>query len=259
MQNLEHHSARAQEAVDNEEVVRVHNAGFVRLVRFSGGDASIVQAARVSYGTGTKTLREDEKLLAYLIKNHHWSPFEQVNLTFHVKLPIFVARQFVRHRTAKLNEVSARYSELPAEFYIPEEASQREAMVQLVFNGKGKQGVPMPAQDAKNKQGSANTVDVRADLLYKWLSVQEDAFKAYKAMLDAGVARELARACLPVSTYTEWYWQMDLRNLIHFLHLRCDAHAQKEARDYAEAIKRFTEFVAPYTMRAAFPPAEVHA
>lgn len=235
---LEHHSQRAQQAVDEGETVTVHNAGFVRLIGFYGGDASVVQAARVSYGDGTKTLREDVKLLGYLARNQHWSPFEQVNLTFHVKLPIFVARQFIRHRTAKLNEVSARYSELPAEFYRPEVSY-------------GVDMVMVRAQDTKNKQGSDGRTWIPEIVYYEWLRNQEQAFAIYKAMLEAGVARELARACLPVSTYTEWYWQMDLRNLLHFLNLRCDSHAQQEARDYAEAIKHFAEMVAPHTLAAA--------
>lgn len=217
--------------------ILVHNHGFVRLVRFMGGDATPVQSARVSYGNGTKSLREDLKLLKYLIVHQHWSPFEQVSVVFHMKMPIFVARQFVRHRMAKLNEMSGRYSVMPEEWYCPD--ADIETSTGDVW---------LPGQDTKNKQGSNGLVKVSASVFGDWLKCQEDAFEAYHSMLEAGVSRELSRSCLPLGTYTEWYWQMDLRNLLHFFDLRCDAHAQKEARDYADAMKTLTKLVVPHTM-----------
>jgi len=212
----------------------VLDKGFVRLVDYLGGDARVVQSARVSYGEGTKTFREDKGLIDYLLRNQHTSPFEQVSLTFHCKMPIFVARQWVRHRTAKLNEISGRYSVMKDEFYVPEDAA-------IAF------------QSTDNKQGrSAEDVppEVKAkvrDLLEKG---QRQSFLEYEALLDEGVARELARINLPVSLYTEWYWTMDLHNLFHFLALRLDAHAQLEIRKYAEVILDLTRAVAPQSVES---------
>lgn len=207
--------------------------GFVYLVDYMGGDDRIVQAARVSYGAGTKTKREDDALINYLLKNKHTSPFEQVVLTFHCKMPIFVARQWVRHRTARLNEVSGRYSVLKPEYYTPD-----------VWRGQGK----------KNKQGSTGVAEYnpRSD------PSEDAAFREYNYRLESGVARELARTCLPVSTYTEWYWQIDLHNLFHFLRLRLDDHAQLEIRVYGEAMAKIAKVVAPVAY-AAFEEHILHS
>ncbi|MDR0387119.1 MAG: FAD-dependent thymidylate synthase [Treponema sp.] len=202
--------------------------GFVRLVDYLGGDERVVQAARVSYGAGTRAYREDAGLIDYLLRNEHTSPFEQVVLTFHVKLPIFVARQWVRHRTARLNEISGRYSVMKDDFYVPE-------------------GGDIALQSTDNKQGRGESLDaalageIRAGLEQG----QRRAYGDYGALIDKGVARELARINLPLSLYTEWYWQIDLHNLFRFLELRLDAHAQLEIRRYAEVLFEITRKVAP--------------
>ena len=212
----------------------VLDKGFVRLVDYLGGDARIVQAARVSYGPGTKTVREDRALIDYLMRHRHTSPFEQVVLTFHAKMPIFVARQWVRHRTARLNEISARYSVMEHEFYLPEPTRIR-------------------FQSERNRQGSAKE-EVPPELQRRVIQIlardQEQTYAGYEEMLDQGVARELARINLPVSLYTQWYWQIDLNNLFRFLALRLDPHAQYEIRAYAEVMAKIAETVAPLAWKA---------
>jgi len=217
-----------------DQAFPVLDKGFVRLVDYLGSDARIVQSARVSYGEGTKTFREDKGLIDYLLRNQHTSPFEQVSLTFHCKMPIFVARQWVRHRTAKLNEISGRYSVMKDEFYVP---TDEAIAFQSTDNKQGRSDSEVPA-DVKEK--------VRA-LLEKG---QHQAFVEYETLLDEGVARELARINLPLSLYTEWYWTMDLHNLFHFLALRLDAHAQLEIRRYAEVILDLTRAVAPVAVES---------
>jgi len=212
----------------------VLDKGFVRLVDYLGSDARIVQSARVSYGEGTKTFREDKGLIDYLLRNQHTSPFEQVSLTFHCKMPIFVARQWVRHRTAKLNEISGRYSVMKDEFYLP---SDEAIAFQSTDNKQGRSEEDVPPE-VKAK--------VR-DLLERG---QRQSFVEYEALLEEGVARELARINLPLSLYTEWYWTMDLHNLFHFLALRLDAHAQLEIRKYAEVILDITRAVAPVAVES---------
>jgi len=217
-----------------DQAFPVLDKGFVRLVDYLGSDARIVQAARVSYGEGTKTFREDKGLIDYLLRNQHTSPFEQVSLTFHCKMPIFVARQWVRHRMAKLNEISGRYSVMKDEFYVPTDEA-------IAF------------QSTDNKQGrSSDEVpdEVKAKVRELLEKGQRQAFVEYEALLEEGVARELARINLPVSLYTEWYWTMDLHNLFHFLALRLDAHAQLEIRKYAEVILDLTRNVAPVAVEA---------
>lgn len=212
--------------------IPVLDKGFVRLVDYLGGDARIVQAARVSYGAGTKTVREDRGLIHYLLRNDHTSPFEQVVLTFHAKMPVFVARQWVRHRTARLNEVSGRYSVMKDEFYVPEPGMVR-------------------TQAKSNKQARSETVVEGAEGIVEGMrEEQAEAYARYEARLAAGVAREVARANLPLSLYTEWYWQIDLHNLFHFLRLRLDAHAQYEIRVYAEAMAKAARAVAPMAFEA---------
>jgi thymidylate synthase (FAD) len=209
--------------------IDVLDHGFVRLVDYLGGDARIVQAARVSYGEGTKSLREDRALIDYLLRHAHTSPFEQVVLTFHIKMPIFVARQWLRHRTARLNELSGRYSVMADEFYLPE-ADQVRYQSTVQKQGRSEEVVPEGVRDA-----------VREALARG----QAEGYAAYQGLLADGVARELARVNLPLALYTEMYWQIDLHNLFHFLRLRIDAHAQYEIRRYAEALARCAQAVAP--------------
>ena len=217
----------AEEILDRE--FQVLDKGFVRLVDYLGGDQRIVQSARVSYGAGTKSYREDKGLINYLMRNDHTSPFEQVVLTFHVKMPIFVARQWIRHRTARLNEISGRYSVMKEEFYIPA-------------------GEHISLQSTDNKQGrSEEVLDSRQQMKIQaeLTGQQKRAYKDYSAHLDCGIARELARINLPLSLYTEWYWQMDLHNLFHFLKLRMHSHAQLEIREYAGTIFKIVKKVTP--------------
>lgn len=223
---------KAEEILDKE--FKCLNAGFVRLVDYMGGDESIVQAARVSYGKGTKTVSEDRILLRYLMRHLHTTPFEMVELKFHVKLPIFVARQWIRHRTANVNELSGRYSIMKDEFYAPSEDA-------------------IKGQSLKNKQGRSDE-EVPAELRRKVLDTilldQQTSYKRYEEFLDDNIARELARINLPLSLYTEWYWKIDLHNLFHFLHLRMDRHAQYEIRVYAEKMGEIVKCVAPMAWEA---------
>lgn len=203
--------------------IPVLDKGFVRLVDVMGDDGAIVQAARVSYGEGTKTVREDAALIDYLMRHRHTSPFEMVEFKFHVKAPLFVVRQWFRHRTASVNEVSGRYSVLKEEFYEPQ-AWRRQAK--------------------RNKQGSEGTLeDAEATNLLK--AVEEEAYSAYQALLAKGVAREMARMVLPLNLYTEFYWKQDLHNLFHFLALRLSPEAQWEIRQYAEAIAELVKARVP--------------
>jgi len=221
----------AEALLDRE--LKVLDKGFVRLVDYMGGDQRIVQSARVSYGEGTKTYRQDRGLIHYLIRNWHTSPFEQVQLTFHTKMPIFVARQWVRHRTARLNEISGRYSVMKDEFYLPEPQH-------------------VSVQSESNKQGRGDTLplDQALEVIRQMEEEQKAAYSGYTKMLDQSVARELARANLPVSLYTEWYWQIDLHNLFHFLRLRMDPHAQYEIRAFAEQMAVCAKAVAPLAYEA---------
>ena len=187
----------------------VLDKGFVRLVDYMGSDSRIVQSARVSYGDGTKTVREDQGLINYLLRNEHTSPFEQVVFTFHVKLPIFVARQWIRHRTARLNEISGRYSVMRNEFYVP-------AAEDIAF------------QSQNNKQGRSEEevpAALREAVLQNLIDQQTAAYDSYEKLIGENIARELSRINLPLSLYTEWYWQIDLHNLFHFLKLRLDGQS----------------------------------
>jgi thymidylate synthase (FAD) len=225
-----------------QEPIQLLDHGFVRLVdampRLADGDETadhaIVRAARVSYQGGTKTSRTDRGLIRYLMRNWHTSPFEMVELKFHAKMPIFVARQWVRHRTASINEISARYSVLPDEFYVPEPDQ-------------------VGAQATANRQGrsegalDASTVESTRDALR---ATAEGAFSTYQELLGAQVARELSRAVLPVSSYTEWYWKANLLNVFRFLQLRLDEHAQYEIRVYADAMAQVVRQIAPWSYEA---------
>lgn len=221
----------AEALLDQE--IRVLDKGFVRLVDYLGGDQRIVQAARVSYGSGTKTFRQDRGLIHYLMKNWHTSPFEQVQLTFHAKMPIFVARQWVRHRTARLNEISGRYSVMRDEFYLPEPGH-------------------VSYQSETNRQGRSESLPEAEALavIEGFRAEQASMYANYERLIESGVARELARMNLPNSLYTEWYWQIDLNNLFHFLRLRMDAHAQYEIRVFAEAMAKCAKAVAPIAYEA---------
>ena len=203
--------------------IPVLDHGFVRVVDYMGDDAAIVQAARVSYGAGTKTARDDAGLIRYLMRHWHSTPFEMCELKLHVKLPVFVARQWIRHRTANVNEYSARYSILDREFYIPRPEH-------------------LAAQSRVNNQGRGEVLEgaEAARVLELLRRDSETAYDHYEAMLSQdgqqGLARELARMNLPANVYTQWYWKVDLHNLFHFLRLRADAHAQYEIRAYAEVL-----------------------
>jgi len=211
---METHLYKAHEVLDH---------GFVRVIDYMGDDAAICQAARVSYGKGTKSVQNDEGLIRYLMRHWHSTPFEMCEVKLHVKLPVFVARQWIRHRTANVNEYSARYSILDREFYIP---APEDLAAQSVVNNQGR--------------GEALTGDEAARVLRYLKDDSDRAYDHYEEMISddgqQGLARELARMNLPANIYTQWYWKVDLHNLFHFLRLRADAHAQYEIRVYADAI-----------------------
>lgn len=222
----------AEALLDQE--IKVLDKGFVRLVDYLGGDDRIVQAARVSYGSGTKSYRQDRGLIHYLLRNEHTSPFEQVVLTFHTKMPIFVARQWVRHRTARLNEISGRYSIMRDEFYVPEPGQMR-------------------FQSTDNKQARSEEeldAELAQQMIAEMEADQKQLYAHYEGMIEKGLAREIARGNLPLNLYTEWYWQIDLHNLFRFMHLRMDSHAQYEIRVYAEALAECAKAVAPIAYEA---------
>lgn len=224
--------------------IPVLDHGYVRYIDHMGTDERIVEAARISYKSPSKGEEQDKKLLSYLYKNKHTSPFEMCKVTLNIKMPIFVMRQYVRHRMQNLNEVSARYTELPNEFYIPK--SWRP-------------------QDSKNKQGSVVTKDWNPDI---WVGEImgfseknvtattalkehcERSYQLYEELINAGVAREMARMVLPINIYTEIYTTWDLKNLLHFIGLREDAHAQYEIQEYGRAVKQILQILYPWTMEA---------
>jgi thymidylate synthase (FAD) len=208
--------------------------GFVRLIDYMGSDESIVQAARVSYGKGTKKVLQDRGLIRYLMRHQHTTPFEMVEFKFHCKLPIFVARQWIRHRTASVNEYSLRYSEAPKEFYIPEPDAIR-LQSKINRQGRSDQSVPPELQDKVLGILKRHTQQLWDD---------------YQELEQSEIARELARINLPVSLYTEWYWKIDLHNLLHFLKLRLDPTAQYEIRVYAQAIATIVKIGLPLTWEA---------
>ena len=208
--------------------------GFVRLIDYMGGDESIVQAARVSYGKGTKSVSEDRGLIRYLMKHKHTTPFEMVEMKWHCKMPLFVARQWIRHRTANVNEYSMRYSEASDDFYVPEIENVRY-------------------QSELNKQGGSNK-EISKDIAKNVKSVIErtntETNRDYERMNEDGIARELSRIVLPTSAYTEWYWKNDLHNTLHFLRLRMDEHAQYEIREYANAMAGIVKKIVPFAYEA---------
>ncbi len=213
---------------------RCLDKGFVRLLDVMGDDAAIVQAARVSYGEGTRSVSDDRKLIRYLMRHRHTSPFEMVEFKFHIKLPIFVARQWIRHRTASVNEYSGRYSIMREEFYVPEPAQLRP---QSLHNKQGRADEPLPAELAEQLVGRLE-------------QTQKKLYAEYLELLQHDLARELARINLPLALYTEWYWKIDLHNLFNFLRLRMDEHAQYEIRVYAHTIANIVKVVVPLAWEA---------
>ena len=224
--------------------LKVLDKGFIRIVDYMGNDSSIVQAARVSYGKGTKKKSQDEGLIRYLLRHRHTTPFEMCEIKLHVKLPIFIARQWIRHRTANVNEYSARYSILEDEFYIPKIRNLAE-------------------QSSINKQGRGQEVDKASaqkiiDILlkdskncydnYTWMLNEEETSNFDKNR--PSLSRELARINLTLNTYTEWYWKVDLHNFMHFVSLRADQHSQYEIRAYAEILLNILKSWVPMTYRA---------
>ena len=216
-----------------EDAIKCLDKGFVRLVDSMGGDDAIVQAARVSYGQGTSKVSQDRGLIRYLMRHRHTTPFEMVEFKFHCKMPIFVARQWVRHRTANINEYSLRYSEARDEFYFPDPEH-------------------IQFQSALNKQGRSGEVplELKQKVLDYFKEISERSFTMYQELNEAGIARELARSLLPVNIYTEWYWKNDLHNLLHFIGLRSDSHAQYEIRVYSDAMAVSVKAVAPFAWEA---------
>lgn len=225
--------------------IRVLDHGFIRVVDYMGNDDAIVQAARVSYGSGTKSVSDDRNLIRYLLRHRHTTPFEMAEIKLHVKLPIFVARQWIRHRMASVNEYSARYSVLDREFYMP----AREAIaVQSKDNRQGRSSAISGNQAEKVERSMAESAESAYDTYLELLNEDSESFKSEPGR--SGIARELARAILPVSYYTQWYWKIDLHNLMHFLELRADRHAQYEIRKYAEEILKIVKEWVPHTYEA---------
>jgi len=227
------------------QVLPVLDHGFVRVVDYMGDDAAIVQSARVSYGRGTKRVNEDRGLIRYLMRHHHTTPFEMCELKLHCKLPIFVARQWIRHRTANVNEYSGRYSILDREFYLP----PADALcVQSTGNRQGR-GVSLDAERAAAVLQILKDDATRCYDHYQELLNEDEAGQTIRPG-EPSLARELARINLTLGFYTQWYWKIDLHNLLHFLLLRGDAHAQEEIRAYAQAISDVAQRWVPLAWEA---------
>lgn len=228
------------------EPIPILDHGFIRVIDYMGDDAAIVQAARVSYGTGTKQVNQDTGLIRYLLRHRHTTPFEMCEIKFHLKMPIFIARQWIRHRTANVNEYSARYSILDKEFYIPNPES---LAAQSSKNHQGR------SEEALSKEESQFVIDILSNDAEQCYQHYEELMntKADGSVIDPnrkGIARELARMNLPLNIYTQWYWKIDLHNLLHFLHLRADNHAQYEIRVYAQAMLDIVKQWVPITYGA---------
>ena len=219
--------------------------GFVRVIDYMGDDNAIVQAARVSYGRGTRKVSEDTGLIRYLMRHRHTTPFEMCEIKFHVKLPIFIARQWIRHRMANVNEYSARYSVMDREFYIPDPA---QLAAQSTLNRQGREGV-LEGEEAARVLALLRADAEQCHDHYSWM-LNEGTDETPADPERHGLARELARMNLTLNTYTQWYWKTDLHNLFHFLSLRADAHAQYEIRVYAEAMLAITEAWVPIATQA---------
>lgn len=236
------------------EHLPVLDHGFIRVIDYMGDDSAIVQAARVSYGKGTKMVSQDKGLINYLMRHRHTTPFEMCDIKFHIKLPIFIARQWIRHRTASVNEYSARYSILGNEFYIPEKS---HLTPQSKINKQGRTVEELPTEIADRvldilKNDATNCYKNYVKLL------NEDEHGNVIDESTTGIARELARMNLTLNHYTEWYWKINLHNLLHFLSLRADSHAQYEIRAYAEKILEIVKDWVPHTYDA-FEEYRVHA
>ena len=228
------------------EPIKVLDHGFIRVIDYMGDDSAIVQAARVSYGKGTKMLSQDKGLINYLMRHYHTTPFEMCEIKLHVKLPIFIARQWIRHRTANVNEYSARYSILDKEFYLPD---PQNIEIQSQSNKQGREGTLDPSQ-------AQRVLDI----------IKDDSLRCYDNYMElmnlnektgeindpnkGGIARELARMNLTLNYYTQWYWKIDLNNLLHFLRLRADSHAQYEIREYSNVILDIVSKWVPLTYEA---------
>jgi thymidylate synthase (FAD) len=222
------------------QAIPVLDHGFVRVIDYMGDDGAVVQAARVSYGRGTRKVSEDAGLIRYLMRHRHSTPFEMCEIKYHVKLPIFVARQWIRHRTANVNEISARYSILDREFYLP---APENLAAQSSVNRQGR-GEVLRGEDAARVMNLLREDSLRAHEHYtELLNENPDGTPADPSR--TGLARELARMNLTLNTYTQWYWKTDLHNLLHFLSLRADSHAQYEIRVYAEAMLKTVEAWVP--------------
>ncbi len=206
------------------EKIQLHEFGFVRLLDVMGDDEEVENAARISYGEGTRKVSQTRNLIRYLMRHKHTSPFEMCEVKFHIKLPIFIMRQLVRHRTANINEYSGRYSVMSDEFYLP-------------------QGDYLAKQSTTNNQGRGEVLPNKGSLQFEFNRVYDNALISYQNLLEEDLARELARILLPVANYTECIWKMDLNNFFHFVKLRSDSHAQREIRDYSDAMY---ELVKPY-------------
>jgi thymidylate synthase (FAD) len=215
---------------DSGNNFKVLDRGFVRFICLSGADAMVLDAARVSFGSSSKDEKRDRLLIHYLLEHSHMSPFEHSVFQFHIKCPIFVVRQWMRHRWSSYNEISARYTEVKDEFYIPEK---------------------FRIQDKSNRQGSLESDKLNhKELLHSYTECLQNSLECYKKLLAAGVAREMARMVLPVSQYTQFYWTVNARSLMNFIILRVDAHAQKEIREYAGAISKIFAQKMPWTWNA---------
>ena len=252
--------------------IKIHEHGFIALVdamprlvpQGQTADAAIVQAARVSYGQGTKKVNEDRGLIRYLLRHRHTTPFEMLEFKFHVAMPIFVARQWIRHRTANVNEYSARYSIVPDRFYKPtidevrkQSSSNRQGGEERFKVGSGKSEVgtsdPASLPTSHFPPPTSPPLDSEHRTAAEFLTYLDDAEKMYaryEALTQQGVSREMARIALPVSVYTEWYWKCDLHNILRFLSLRMDSHAQEEIRIYADAMYALLQPIVPLTMEA---------
>lgn len=224
-------SERAEEILGR--YFRVLDHGFVALVDYMGNDEAIEDAARVSVGAQGRKVHERRGLIRYLRRHYHTTPSEMVELKFHCSMPIFIARQWIRHRTASVNEMSGRYSILPMKFYMPEAAA-----------------IQVQSKDNKQGRGAEASTEVAEEAIQRWNSGRAFSADTYGWLTENDVAKELARIDLPLSLYTEWYWKIDLHNLLHFLRLRVDAHAQLEFREYGKIIAGMVERVAPLSYEA---------
>ena len=227
--------------------IEVLDHGFIRVVDYMGNDNSVVQAARVSYGAGTKKVNADKGLINYLLAHRHTTPFEMCEIKFHIKLPIFIARQWIRHRTASINEYSARYSIMEDEFYIPQ-IQHLAAQSKINHQGRDEEGNLTAKEQSQVleilKKDSKNCYDN-----YLTMINQDSQGNSIDNDKD-GLARELARMNLTLNCYTQWYWKIDLHNLLHFLHLRADSHAQYEIRIYAQKMLDIVKKWVPFTYEA---------